>query len=264
MSIPTKTSPKEVFAPKPRMILRASRAAVADVLVLADGTRLRFRPLRSDDRDRLAGLFARLTLESRRRRFLSPKPALTTREVAFLTDIDHVPHEAIAAVDQRDGSIVGVARYVRVADRPGVADMAVEVVDEIQNMGVGTALAARVLDRARANGFTLLTATTLGRTGRRTHSCDGSDSAPARATGPRSSLSWSSSRRARASVPRLSNPEAATTAREADRHRHPSRSGCRSRSAGAHLSFATCETRLVVVRPVVGSRRFGVPGSREM
>ena len=106
-------------------------------------------------------LFERLTPESRRRRFLSPKPALTTRELAFLTDVDHLAHEAIAAVDQRDGSIVGVARYVRVADRPGVADVAVEVVDEIQNLGVGTALVARVLDRACANGFTRLTATTL-------------------------------------------------------------------------------------------------------
>ena len=161
MSIPSKTSPKEVFAPKPRMILRASRAAVTDVLVLADGTRLRFRPLSSDDRNRLAGLFARLTFESRRRRFLSPKPALTPRELAFLTDIDHVAHEAIAAVDQHDGSIVGVARYVRVANRAGAADVAVEVVDEMQDMGVGTALVARLLDRARANGITLLTATTL-------------------------------------------------------------------------------------------------------
>ena len=161
MSIPTRTSPKEVFAPKPQLILRASRAAVSDTLVLADGTRLRFRPVRSDDRDRLARLFAGLTIESRRRRFLSPKRALTTQEIAFLTDIDHVAHEAIAAVDQRDGSIVGVARYVRVADRPGMADVAVEVVDEIQNMGVGTALVARVFDRARANGFTRLTATTL-------------------------------------------------------------------------------------------------------
>jgi RimJ/RimL family protein N-acetyltransferase len=130
-------------------------------LVLADGTHLRFRTLGSDDRDRLAGLFARLTFESRRRRFLSPKPALTTRELAFLTDIDHVAHEAIAAVDQRDDSIVGVARYVRVADRPGMADVAVEVADEIQSMGVGTELVARLLDRARANGITLLTATTL-------------------------------------------------------------------------------------------------------
>ena len=161
MSIPTKPSPEELFAPTPRMILRASRAAVTDMSVLADGTRLRFRPLSSDDRDRLARLFARLTPESRRRRFLSPKPALTTRELAFLTDIDHVAHEAIAAVDQRDDSIVGVARYVRVADRLGVADVAVEVADEIQNMGVGTELVARLLDRARANGITLLTATTL-------------------------------------------------------------------------------------------------------
>ena len=160
MSIPTETSPNDVSAPKARTILRSS-AAATDVLVLADGTRLRFRPLGSDDRDRLAGLFARLSFESRRRRFLSAKPALTPRELAFLTDIDHVGHEAIAAVDQRDGSLVGVARYVRVADRPGVADVAVEVVDGKQNMGVGTALVARVLDRARANGFARLTATTL-------------------------------------------------------------------------------------------------------
>jgi len=161
MSIPTKPSPEELFAPTPRMILRASRAAVTDMSVLADGTRLRFRPLSSDDRDGLARLFARLTPESRRRRFLSPKPALTTRELAFLTDIDHVAHEAIAAVDQRDDSIVGIARYVRVADRLGVADVAVEVADEIQGMGVGTELVARVLGRARANRITLLTATTL-------------------------------------------------------------------------------------------------------
>jgi RimJ/RimL family protein N-acetyltransferase len=132
-----------------------------DESVLADGRRLRFRPLSSDDRDRLAGLFDRLTFESRRRRFLSPKLALTTRELAYLTDIDHVAHEAIAAVDQRDDSIVGVARYVRVPDRPGEAEVAAEVADDIHRMGVGTELAVRLVDRARANGITLLTATTL-------------------------------------------------------------------------------------------------------
>jgi RimJ/RimL family protein N-acetyltransferase len=161
MSIPTETSSNDVFAPKAGPILRASCAAATDVLVLADGTRLRFRPLSSDDRDGLAGLFARLTFESRRRRFLSAKPALTPRELAFLTDIDHVGHEAIAAVHQRDGSIAGVARYVRVAGRLGVAEVAVEVADELQGMGVGTELARRTVCCARANGFALLTATTL-------------------------------------------------------------------------------------------------------
>ena len=39
--------------------------------------------------------------------------------------------------------------------------MAVEVADDVQNMGIGTELAARIVRRARANGFTALSATTL-------------------------------------------------------------------------------------------------------
>ena len=39
--------------------------------------------------------------------------------------------------------------------------MAFAVADEVQSMGVGTELAELIVRRARANGFTLLTATTL-------------------------------------------------------------------------------------------------------
>jgi RimJ/RimL family protein N-acetyltransferase len=161
MSIPTEMSPKNVFAPNPGTNPRTSCAAATDPLFLANRTCLRFRRLSSDDRDGLARLFARLSPESRRRRFFSPKHALTPAELAFLTDIDHVGHEAIAAVDQRDGSIVGVARYVRWADRVGVADVAVAVADELQSIGIGTELSRRLVERACANGFTLLTASTL-------------------------------------------------------------------------------------------------------
>ena len=128
---------------------------------MGDGIRLRRRPLGSEDRDGVAALFARLSPQSRYRRFLSPKPELTPRELSYFTNIDHVWHEAFAAVDQRDDSIVGICRYVHVADRPGVADLAVEVADELQNMGIGTALARHTVHRARENGFALLTATTL-------------------------------------------------------------------------------------------------------
>ena len=141
--------------------VRASSAEPTDTLVLADGTRLALRPLGSEDRDGVAALFARLSPESRYRRFLSRKRELTPRELSYFTDIDHIRHEAFAAIDQRDGSIVGVGRYVHFADRPGVADLAVEVADELQNMGIGTALARRTVQRARENGFALLTATTL-------------------------------------------------------------------------------------------------------
>ena len=161
MSIPTEISCPNVLAPTSATIGRASCAAASNGLVLPDGTRLRFRPIGSGDRDGLDALFARLTPESRRRRFPSPKLELTPQELVYFTNIDHVKHEAIAAVDERDGSIVGVGRYAQIADRAGVADVAVEVADELQGMGIGTALARCTVLRARENGFTLLTATTL-------------------------------------------------------------------------------------------------------
>jgi RimJ/RimL family protein N-acetyltransferase len=161
MSIPTEISRPDVLAPMSATILRADCTAASNGLVLADGTRLRFRPIGPGDRDGLAALFTRLTPESRRRRFLSAKLELTPRELTYLTDIDHATHEAIAAVDQRDDSIVGVGRYAQFADRAGVADVAVEVADALQGIGIGTALARCTVLRARENGFTLLTATTL-------------------------------------------------------------------------------------------------------
>ena len=128
---------------------------------LADGTLLRLRPLVREDRDGLAALFHRLSPASRHRRYLFEKPELTRRELTYLTDIDHVRHEAIAAVDERDGSIVGVARYVQVPGQAGVAELAVEVADELQNRGIGTALTEITVQRAHANEVALLTATTL-------------------------------------------------------------------------------------------------------
>jgi hypothetical protein len=70
--------------------------------------------------------------ESRYQRCLSPKRELTPNELTFFTEIDYPNHEAIAAVDQRDNSIVGVAQYVRDADRTEVAEMAIEVADAFQ------------------------------------------------------------------------------------------------------------------------------------
>jgi RimJ/RimL family protein N-acetyltransferase len=132
-----------------------------DELLLSDGTRLRLRPLTRDDRDGLLSLFHRLSEESRWRRFMSPKPTLAPRELDYLTDIDHVAHEAFAAVDERDGSLAGVARYVRHAGTECSAELAVEVADELQRRGIGTALCIRVVERARENGLTVLTATAL-------------------------------------------------------------------------------------------------------
>jgi RimJ/RimL family protein N-acetyltransferase len=138
-----------------------SRRGAGNPLVLADGRRLTIQPIEREDRDRLGKLFLRLSPESRYRRYLTPKPALSERELAYLVDIDHIHREALAAVDEADGSFVAAARYVEVPDQPGVADVAIEVADDLHRHGIGTALAIRTLERARANGFKRLTATTL-------------------------------------------------------------------------------------------------------
>ena len=117
MSTCTETSRTYAFEPMAPASVQASSVGPADAVVLADGTRLWLRPLGSADRDGLAALFARLSPESRYRRFLSPKPTLTPQELAYLTDTDRLHHEAIAAIDPRDNSIVGVGRYTS-ATRP--------------------------------------------------------------------------------------------------------------------------------------------------
>ena len=44
---------------------------------------------------------------TRRQRFLGPKPRLSARELDYLTDVDHVTHEALVAIDETTGEIVG-------------------------------------------------------------------------------------------------------------------------------------------------------------
>ena len=144
-----------------RAAAERSRRTASGPLVLPDGRRLKIRPIEREDRDRLRRLFMRMTPETRYRRYLSPKPALSERELDRLLDVDHVHHEALAAVDESDGSFVGAARYVQLPDQPDVADVAIEIADDFHRRGIGTALAIRTLERARANGFTRLTAMTL-------------------------------------------------------------------------------------------------------
>lgn len=122
---------------------------------------IRIRPLEPSDRPGVAALFKRLSPESRRQRFLGPKPALSERELTYLTTVDHRWHEALAAIDRRDGSIVGVARYVCVKGRPDAADGAIAVADEHQGRGIGAVLVRCLIARARVNGFSVLSATTL-------------------------------------------------------------------------------------------------------
>ena len=133
-----------VGSPHHRIPAMPSYHAESDLgtpVVWAEGERLAVRPLEVTDRDAFAALFDRLSPDSRFRRFHGPKPVLAPRELTYLTDVDHLRHEALAAIDKRDGSIVGVSRYVARVEEPQVADLAIEVADDMQGIGIGTLLA---------------------------------------------------------------------------------------------------------------------------
>jgi RimJ/RimL family protein N-acetyltransferase len=130
-------------------------------LALAGGGRVHTRPIEPADRDALADGFARLSPRSRYRRFLGPKTSLSARELTYLTEVDHVTHEAVVAFDAADGRLVGVARYAVWAGSSDTADVAVTVVDDWHGRGLGSALAAHVVRCARANGIRRLTGSTL-------------------------------------------------------------------------------------------------------
>lgn len=130
-------------------------------MTLADGARLRVRPIVPADREPLADAFDRLSDRSRRQRFLAPKPRLSARELDYLTDVDHVTHEALIAIDETTGDIVGVGRYATGSGGGAAADMALAVADAWQRRGIGHGLAVRLVERARANGITRLTGTAL-------------------------------------------------------------------------------------------------------
>src|SRR4051794_197124 len=122
-------------------------ATAAHILRLRDDERLTARPIRPDDKDALVAFFARLSPESRRRRFLAPKPRLTARDLVFLTEVDGRAHVALVALD-REGAIVGVARYAGWPNRPERADVAFAVADDWHGRGLATVLGDRLVEHA--------------------------------------------------------------------------------------------------------------------
>jgi GNAT superfamily N-acetyltransferase len=119
---------------------------------LRDGNEILIRPIRPDDREELAAGVRRLSPESRYRRFFTPTNELSASELSYLTEVDHHDHEALVALEPASGHGIGVARFVRSADDPEVAEVAVAVADSWQNRGVATALLGRLTERAREEG----------------------------------------------------------------------------------------------------------------
>jgi predicted MFS family arabinose efflux permease/GNAT superfamily N-acetyltransferase len=130
------------FAPMPTRAIR-----------LGHGKEIVVRPLANGDVDTVAAVFERLGERSRRMRFNGPRPSLSPPELELLAVMDATRHALVAylAGDERP---VAIARLVRDG---ASAEIAFEVADEHQRLGIGTALTAELLADARAAGITEIT-----------------------------------------------------------------------------------------------------------
>ncbi len=147
-----------VMASRARAVARPGRAQGGTMqtraLKLAHGEVLTVRPLLNGDVDTVLSVFERLGEQSRRTRFNGAKPRLSEAELKHLATVDATRH-ALVGYLKGDDRPVAIARLVRDG---ASAEIAFEVADEHQRLGIGSALTAELLADARAAGITEVTA----------------------------------------------------------------------------------------------------------
>lgn len=122
---------------------------------LEDGLRIRVRPVVPEDKPILIEGLARLSPESRYRRFMTSISKFTNKQLIYLTEIDYHDHFAVIAFAADEPGVpgIGVARYVRAEDDSKVAEAAVAVLDEYQGRGLGSFLLQVIGAVAISNGI---------------------------------------------------------------------------------------------------------------
>jgi RimJ/RimL family protein N-acetyltransferase len=133
----------------------------AQVVRLRSGDLVRVRQVRPDDVPALTRAYANLGEQSRYRRFFTAMPELSEQTLHAAAEVDHVDHEALVALPLLSRQIVGECRYIRLADRPDTADLAVTVIDAWQGRGLGSALLAMLSARALEAGIVYFSAEVL-------------------------------------------------------------------------------------------------------
>jgi len=127
---------------------------------LKDGSQVRVRSIRPEDKAALAWGLGELSDLTVYRRFLSPKAGFSSAELRYLTEVDGHDHVAFVA-ETRDERLGAVGRWVRLAEDPATAEAAIVVADPLQGLGLGSLLAELLAQEAGRHGVRRFTATML-------------------------------------------------------------------------------------------------------
>jgi RimJ/RimL family protein N-acetyltransferase len=121
---------------------------------LRDGSRLRLRPIRPEDQDRLSAFYDGLSRQSAYQRFFAVMKRLPPDWAHFLANVDYERRLALIAEHGTPEApeLIGVARYEQ-TDQVDTAEIAFVIQDGWQGRGLGTLMLDALLAAAEARGI---------------------------------------------------------------------------------------------------------------
>ena len=124
--------------------------------------KLRLGPVLPINREQLSRGLKDLSSESIRNRFLGSKKEFSATELEYLTNLDGWDHYALG-IEEKEKPFRGVsiARLVRSPVDPMEAEVAITVIDEFQNLGLGSLMIQLITLAAFERKVERLTFTTL-------------------------------------------------------------------------------------------------------
>ncbi len=126
--------------------------------LLADGSTIAIRVARPGDYADVREMHEQMSPDNSYLRFFSLSRLASEREAQRVCRPESPDHAALLA--RRDGRLVGVASY-ELTERPGVAEIAFAVPDDMHGRGVATLLLEHLVSLARQRGLTAFSGDTL-------------------------------------------------------------------------------------------------------
>src|SRR5208282_4170656 len=135
-----------------------STPVAATYALLTDGGTVEVRPTQRQDFEAVRAMHAAMSPDNMYLRFFSMSPGVAEQEARRVCREPDSEHAALLA--WQDGRVVGVGAYEPTA-KPGVAEVAFAVPDDVHGRGIASLLLEHLVWQARQRGLAAFTAETL-------------------------------------------------------------------------------------------------------
>ena len=135
-----------------------STPVAATYALLTDGGTVEVRPAQRQDFEAVRAMHAAMSPDNMYLRFFSMSPGVAEQEAGRVCREPDSEHAALLA--WQDGRVVGVGAY-ELSGKPGVAEVAFAVPDDVHGRGIASLLLEHLVWQARQRGLAAFTAETL-------------------------------------------------------------------------------------------------------